>query len=276
MKKHYLEFLIVCVISFLSFQGVLAQKKVGNSYERIPNGYKIIATNPNPYPMTVRYTFTLENLKSSKGKQDIFVVPANAEKHIITELLIIKKNKSYTFSSTTIFQQGDHFLSKHDKDYDYHLPFSKNETYKLYQGYNGSFSHKNENALDFTMDVGTKILAAREGVVTNVVDENSKNCPRRKCMKYNNYIRVFHPDGTFAEYVHIKKDGAEVKVGDKITKGQLIGYSGNVGFSTGPHLHFVVYFQRLTKRETLKTKFRVGNGESIEELVEKNKYTRSY
>jgi murein DD-endopeptidase MepM/ murein hydrolase activator NlpD len=50
-----------------------------------------------------------------------------------------------------------------------------------------------------------------------------------------------HRDGTIGEYKYVKKDGAAVKVGDSVHKGQFIGYSGNIGFSTIPHLHFVVY-----------------------------------
>jgi hypothetical protein len=54
-------------------------------------------------------------------------------------------------------------------------------------------------------------------------------------------IIVFHNDGTFSQYAHFKKDGIVVKEGDTLKKGQLIGYSGNTGQSTEPHLHFVVY-----------------------------------
>ncbi|GAA0713668.1 hypothetical protein GCM10009430_05720 [Aquimarina litoralis] len=253
-----------------------SQEKFTPSYERITNGYKIIADNPNVYPITVQFEFKLKNLKPTTGKQDTFVVPANSKNYEITQLLCIKKGKSYTFSYSTRYQQGDHFLTKYDKEFAYHLPFSKDETHILYQGYDGDFSHQKKNALDFTMEIGTKIMAARGGTVVKVIDSNDKTCPKPKCMEYNNYIRIFHADGTFAEYLHIKKDGAVVKVGDRIEKGQLIAFSGNVGFSTGPHLHFEVYFQRLGERESLKTKFVVATEDAIEELVEKKEYTRKF
>lgn len=91
-----------------------------------------------------------------------------------------------------------------------------------------------------------------------------------------NLIIIYHPDGTFAEYAHIKQNGSIVNIGDKVNQGEIIGYSGNVGWSTGPHLHLVVFLQKLNKRETLKTKFKTGNGDIIEYLGEKKEYIRNY
>src|SRR6185295_3881569 len=48
-------------------------------------------------------------------------------------------------------------------------------------------------------------------------------------------------DGTLGHYVHLKKAGCQVHIGDKVTVGQWIGLSGNTGYSTGPHLHFAVF-----------------------------------
>ena len=83
-------------------------------------------------------------------------------------------------------------------------------------------------------------------------------------------------DGTFSEYSHLKKQGALVKVGDAIQKNQLIGYSGNVGWSTGAHLHLVIFKQQIDKRITLKTKFLTGDGKKPEFLQEKKSYTKNY
>ena len=126
------------------------------------------------------------------------------------------------------------------------------------------------------MPIGTELMAVREGVVVKVIDKNSKNCGKEECKKYNNLIIIYHPDGTFAEYTHIKQNGSKVKVGDKVSKGQLIGYSGNIGWSTGPHLHLVVFNQNLKNRKTLKTKFKIGDGSIIEYLAEKEEYSRNY
>lgn len=48
-------------------------------------------------------------------------------------------------------------------------------------------------------------------------------------------------DNTFALYAHLKYKGVVVKQGQKVKEGDLLGYSGNTGFSDSPHLHFEIY-----------------------------------
>ena len=59
-----------------------------------------------------------------------------------------------------------------------------------------------------------------------------------------NYVTIGHDDGSQAVYVHLQMNGALVKLGDWVTTGDLIGLSGNTGYSTGPHLHFKVSQQK--------------------------------
>jgi murein DD-endopeptidase MepM/ murein hydrolase activator NlpD len=56
----------------------------------------------------------------------------------------------------------------------------------------------------------------------------------------SNSIRILHDDGSMAVYAHLQVGRAQVYVGMRVQAGQLIAYSGNTGFSSGPHLHFAV------------------------------------
>jgi len=144
----------------------------------------------------------------------------------------------YTFDWTV----GDK-NAVHDEDHLYALPYSRGKTYRIIQGYGSRFSHTGleEFAIDLDMPTGTPVHAARAGIVARLEETHSKGCWQDGCGQYANYIVILHNDGTTGEYYHLKKDGALVDIGDNIAKGQKIGYSGNTGHTTMPHLHFAVY-----------------------------------
>ena len=129
---------------------------------------------------------------------------------------------------------------KPDTSYIYALPFSPNSKFLLIQGYNSKMSHSGELSLDFKMRKGTKILAAREGVVIATRADSDRGGLNSKYMNDGNHIIIRHADGSTAMYWHLRKNGVLIKNGDIVTKGQHIGYSGNTGYSAFPHLHFQV------------------------------------
>jgi murein DD-endopeptidase MepM/ murein hydrolase activator NlpD len=108
----------------------------------------------------------------------------------------------------------------------------------------GILSHQElkKAAVDFLMPVGTKVVASRSGEIVKVITSNTKRCSdTSKCP--NNEIVVKHDDGTYARYVHLKYDeNPQVQVGQDVERGQFLAYSGNVGNSMMPHLHFEVYY----------------------------------
>ena len=269
--KKFLLFTLLLIVSLSK-----AQNKINIYYEQIENGYEIYADNEEFCPVSIRLDFKVSNLNISGGNNNVYVVNSKNKKQLLTTLKVLKKGKAYKFSYKSWTNYGIHNNKEYEKDYVYDLPFKAPNKFNIYQGYNGDFSHQNENSLDFTMPVGTELTAVREGTVIKVIEKNNKNCGKKECQKFNNLIVIYHPDGTFAEYVHLKQNGSKVKVGDKVSKGQLIGYSGNVGWSTGPHLHLVIYNQNIENRKTLKTKFKIDGGHKYEYLVEKKNYFKNY
>lgn len=94
--------------------------------------------------------------------------------------------------------------------------------------------HEFHNGIDFTVDVGTPILATGPGVVEDAGYEGPNG----------NRVSINHNFGYRSVFAHLSK--ISVKPGDKIVRGQLIGYSGNTGRSSGPHLHYTLYYKGRT------------------------------
>lgn len=147
-----------------------------------------------------------------------------------------------------------------DTNYIYGLPIFSPKKVRIIQGYNGKYSHKGDYALDFRLKKGSIVCAAREGVVYKVEDQYSKGGPNKKYLSKGNHIIIKHSDGTYAAYWHLGPKGVVVKVGESVQKGDIIGFSGNTGYSSWPHLHFDVYYFSNGKQVTIPTKFETHKG----------------
>ncbi len=149
--------------------------------------------------------------------------------------------------------------ARHDDTYSYRIPFGGSEPRTLTQGANGRFTHKGPAAwsFDFEMPVGTPILAARGGRVVEKTDGYTKSGISEEFLDRANAITVLHDDGTFGTYAHLDP-GVGVREGMRMSVGELLGFSGDTGFSTGPHLHFSVWSASWTGGKTLPIRFYDG------------------
>jgi murein DD-endopeptidase MepM/ murein hydrolase activator NlpD len=151
----------------------------------------------------------------------------------------------------------------HDDTYAYRLPYGPGVTYTVLQGYESSLSHfgADQYTVDFAMEEGTPVHAARDGLVVAVVDSHGVGCWRQECAVFANFLRILHSDGTTGEYFHLRENGALVAVGERVARGQLIALSGDTGFSSAPHLHFGVYTrQRDGSPQSLGVRFQTRSG----------------
>ena len=97
--------------------------------------------------------------------------------------------------------------------------------------YNG----KGHTGIDFAASIGTPVRAVLSGRISGT--GNTDLIP--KCYSYGKWIMIEHTNGLSSLYAHLSV--ISVSPGEKISTGQIIGYSGNTGYSTGPHLHFGLY-----------------------------------
>jgi murein DD-endopeptidase MepM/ murein hydrolase activator NlpD len=93
------------------------------------------------------------------------------------------------------------------------------------------------NGMDFRASIGTKVKNVLDGVVTGVGDTGAY--PYTKCISWGRWVVVKHPNGLSTLYSHLSV--ISVRAGQQIHTGDVIGYSGNTGYSTGPHLHLSLF-----------------------------------
>jgi murein DD-endopeptidase MepM/ murein hydrolase activator NlpD len=201
---------------------------------------EIFARNTYIYPVTLELNLQIKNLRPNKSLPFTTVIsPQNNSK--IMELAFTDKAKGWEYRSSYRYYMGNIF-ARHDDSFAYRLPFPNGDSYRVSQGFGGDFSHGGElqHALDFDMPDKTPVYAARGGIVVMMEEKNTEGGPSEDMMEFANYITVMHSDGTFADYTHLRHNGVNVKLGQQVRMGQLIGYSGATGYATGPHLHFVV------------------------------------
>jgi len=117
------------------------------------------------------------------------------------------------------------------------------------------------NALDFPMSIRTPICASLDGIVQSVKQNFNRGGPSENFRNDCNLIRIMHNHGEFTEYVHLQFKSSLVKPGEYVRAGDIIGFSGETGFTTYPHLHFGVFkiINKMKERVYLIAKFKLDN-----------------
>lgn len=145
--------------------------------------------------------------------------------------------------------------------HEYLLPV-EGDAWRIDQGWHGAFSHRDPQsryAVDINVAEGTPIRAARAGRVMQVEDEfEGAGLDLERFAGRANHVRIVHEDGSMAVYAHLEADSVVVRPGARVRQGQIIGRSGNTGYSTGPHLHFAIQVNRGMTLESIPFQFSGG------------------
>ena len=261
------SFLLLFVFAFILYA---QDKTVYTKFEQSDHRIDVYLVNTNLFHITCKVDLTFTSKKHNDSKNILKSFNYNSKTKIASFPLSEGKYKiasHYKWSLGTMD-------AVHTSNYLYRLPYAINTIQTVTQGFNGKATHHGESqyAVDFDLKKGTKVYAARDGIVVKIKEDSSKVGKTKSFARFSNYITLRQPDNTYATYGHLKKNGVVVKVGDKVSRGQHIGYSGNTGYSTGEHLHFVVYKSKdHEKRYSLPMKF-ISNGTTINNPLKGHKY----
>ena len=110
--------------------------------------------------------------------------------------------------------------------------------------------------IDYAAPVGTPVVSIGDGVVTYAGWKRD----------YGRFVKVRHQNGHYSTYGHLSRYGRGIKRGIKVKQGQVVGYVGTSGLSTGPHLDF-----RLVRNGKFVNflKIRIPAAESVKEIYKK-------
>lgn len=198
-------------------------------------------------PLAVRISLAEEdNVVTYPELPTVFVLPAQAERELVT-IGALDPQRSWRYRMQTQSMPGDP-TARHAPEQPYRPPFAPGASFRIGQAFGGTHSHNtpsSQYAVDITMPIGTPIHAAREGLVMDSARWfHRSGTDVERYGNRANYVRILHDDGSMAVYAHLDYNGVRVRDGQRVQRGQLIGKSGNTGFSTGPHLHFAIQLNR--------------------------------
>lgn len=216
----------------LLYKDLQTVEKVLDEIEQRDNNLYRVVFESDPIPSTIRRAgfggvnkySQLESLDNSElviktaEKLDILSKQAYIQAKSYDEVLQMALNKEKLVSSMPAIMPVSNKSLKSTASgwgYRYH------PIYKIKQFHYG---------MDFTAPIGTKVYATGDGVVKDVQSIGGG---------YGRWILIDHGFDYQTLYAHLS--GFNVKIGEQVKRGQVIGFVGNSGTSTGPHLHYEVH-----------------------------------
>ncbi len=198
----------------------------------------VLASNASPDVLDLAVTFQLENMRAEANPARRLLQPRRLRQPV-TVLRRERPDLPFRHSMQLTVYYGDPAAVPSGF---YEPPIAPGARFGVANAFFGSGAHASltPHAVDIPMPEGTPIHAARTGVVVRVRDDSDRGGPDPAFAADANYVIVLHSDGTYGNYVHLKKGGSLVKPGLLVLAGRPLGLSGNTGWSTAPHLHFHV------------------------------------
>ncbi|MDR2078018.1 MAG: M23 family metallopeptidase, partial [Rickettsiales bacterium] len=127
--------------------------------------------------------------------------------------------------------------------------------------------------IDFAVPTGTPFYAAGNGVVKKVIS-GCRAGDRRCGNGYGNYLLIQHNNSYSSEYAHLLRVARNIRVGQHVRQGEVIGFVGNTGLTTGPHLHYGIIYnnERINPAKVKSVAYSKLSGDDLTRFLrEKNK-----
>jgi len=240
IRKYYLPILLCLLWSTTS---VMAENQVRLELKKSPADYTLLAHNAGVAPVLLDVQLQLSGGATSDRGHLIKTIVSPRSTITVAHIHLTHRPGKQGIYWRARQSVGDP-SAVHDTQARYRLPFPTGNAFVVGQASGGRITTHNtsqsKDAVDITMPRGTRVLASRSGWVIDNVRYFGEGAPNPELLMRANYVRILHDDGTWAVYAHLDSFSNTLAPGRRVNAGEEIGRSGNSGYSSGPHLHFVV------------------------------------
>lgn len=263
--KRFLFFL--CLLLNMAFVRAQYVNSVKVTSLRSDNGEVTFwAENTSYAPHTVTISFSkLTNTTSAmEGETKEFLVEHGKEQLFILRPAVPRQGIGYSFRS--LARKGN-LSARVDTDYVYLLPMvvgkpvRPNRMVSMESFLKQPVKSQRVTGFSFRTSEGDTIVAARGGLVTEVEDQSASTTENKSFNATENYVEIYHKDGSFARYKLFKNKGVFVFPGDVVIPGQPIGIIGGSNYKGGSHLRFTTYSPSL-ENYSFAPSFYLGEGKT--------------
>ncbi len=230
-------------------------------------GASIMARNESILPIEVGVQLQSKtNVGTATGRDFARAVLQAGETARLMVIRPVRADLPWSYQYQSGYVPGDP-EALHDDRLLYRPPFAPAREYAVTQAPPDRSTHvtpDSEFAIDIAMPEGAGVFAARGGVVVAVAYSSFRGgLDRARYADQANIVRIMHDDGSFAVYAHLSWESIRVRVGQRVAAGEFIAAAGNTGYSSGPHLHFVVQRNAGMEIVSVPVRFNDGYGKPI-------------
>ena len=241
MKRHLIFLLFLGIPLWINAQTGL----VTVSSEREANKQVVIsANNRSTIPHSVILKFSnLSNTSSVNEEVEYPVLVESGSRRLMT-LKPMDSNVGIGYRYSILIWKGN-VVAEPDTNYVYLFPVMPGKKVKIspttsMEKILGQKKSFHMTGLAFKTQEGDTIVASRGGVVIDMKDDVASVGENKAYNSSENYVEIYHKDGTIANYKLFKNQGIFVQPGDRVIPGQPLGIIGGANYSNGSHLRFRV------------------------------------
>ena len=263
-KMKYLIFLFFTWLSFNASANQVDVKVQPPSF--FQKEATVVVKNEMKYSQIVKVDVSNNFNKANVLASVLLTIPPEST---VIERVLPKEGSSFSDVLFWGWTRGVGDLTKEADRNGYQIPFDVGFETTVCQ-----FPHGASPSIDFCAPRGTKIHAAKDGVVIWTVDKFGDGAMDASFFDKANLVELAHSDGSRALYTHLERNTLLVKEGQFVKKGEPIADVGLSGQTSGAHLHFhVVKLNKDLKEDFVEPIFTNSNNQTLE-LKNGNKMTR--